>query len=144
MTVVQSAKRKVSRSLPYQPPAGGNSGAEGGANENVVVQIPDHCLTRAGVVKGDSPASRCRQNRRRLPTPTHRAESAQKRSRLLHKYLSMRIPTIWCHMRCWKSNAVITSTDCLSARSKRTPLSGQTFCPWAASLRNNGGAYDDS
>jgi len=51
MTVVQSAKRKVSRSLPYQPPAGGNSGAEGGANENVVVQIPDHCLTRAGVVK---------------------------------------------------------------------------------------------
>jgi len=50
MTVVQSAKRKVSRSLPYQPPARGNSGAEGGANENVVVQIPDHCLTGAGVV----------------------------------------------------------------------------------------------
>jgi hypothetical protein len=61
--------------------------------------------------------------------PSHRAESAQKRSRSLHQYLSMRIPTIWCHMRCWKSNAVVTSTDCLSARSKRTPLSGQTFCP---------------
>jgi hypothetical protein len=51
MTVVQSAKRKVSLSLPYQPPAGRNSGVEGGANENVVVQIPDRCLTHTGVVK---------------------------------------------------------------------------------------------
>jgi hypothetical protein len=67
MTVVQSAKRKGSRSLPYQPPAGGNSGAEGGANENVVIQIPDRCLTHAGVV--NSPASRFRQDRRRLTTP---------------------------------------------------------------------------
>jgi hypothetical protein len=51
MTVVRSAKGKGSRSLPYLAPAGGNSGAEGGANEKVVVKIPDCCLARASIVK---------------------------------------------------------------------------------------------
>ena len=51
MTVVRSGKRKGSRSLPYQAPTRRNRGSEGGADENVIVQIPDRCLTRAGIVK---------------------------------------------------------------------------------------------
>ena len=34
-----------------QSPTGRKSGSERAANENVVVQIPDRCLTRAGIVK---------------------------------------------------------------------------------------------
>src|SRR6266478_9259541 len=46
-----NAKRKEPRSLPYQAPAGRKCRAEHAANKNVVIQIPDRRLTRAGIVK---------------------------------------------------------------------------------------------
>src|SRR4029453_8837083 len=39
------------RSRPDQAPASWKSGSERGTNENVIVQIPDRCLTRADIVK---------------------------------------------------------------------------------------------
>ncbi len=37
--------------LPDQAPAGRKSRAKCGAHENLVIQIPDPCLTRASIVK---------------------------------------------------------------------------------------------
>src|SRR5919198_5371614 len=51
MAVGRIAKRKGSRSLCDQGPASRESWAKCAADENVVVQIPDRCLTGAGVVK---------------------------------------------------------------------------------------------
>src|SRR5438876_683364 len=46
-----NAKRKEPRSLPYQAPTGRKCRTEHAANKNVVIQIPDRRLTRAGIVK---------------------------------------------------------------------------------------------
>src|SRR5438874_13318810 len=51
MAVGRIAKRKGSRSLCDQGPASRESWAKCAADENVVVQIPDRCLTGTGVVK---------------------------------------------------------------------------------------------
>src|SRR4030095_11523465 len=39
------------RSRPDQAPACWKSGSKRGTNENVIVQIPDRCLTRARIIK---------------------------------------------------------------------------------------------
>ena len=51
-----AVKRKRFCSLRDQAPACGNRGFERAANKNVVDQIPDRCLTRAGIVK-ESPVA---------------------------------------------------------------------------------------